>query len=65
MDKQSNICMTEFNVSFDSGCDRYPELTVTARFMFPNGSPSIDFNALKESVQNAMYIQAVKSDLGH
>lgn len=50
MDKQSNICMTDFNVSFDSAWDRYQELTVTARFMFPNGSPSIDFDSLKESV---------------
>ena len=65
MDKQSSICMTEFNVNFDSGYDRCQELTVTARFVFPNGSPSIDFNALKESVQNAMYVQAVNSDLGH
>lgn len=50
MDKQSNICMTDFNVSFDSAWDRYQELTITARFMFPNGSPSIDFDSLKESV---------------
>lgn len=65
MDKQSNICMTDFNVSIDNGCYSCTELTLTARFKFINGSPSIDFDSLKESVQNAMYVQAVKSDLGY